>query len=272
MGSLLAVVGHTARDLVDSAPPRPGGVPLYAAKALRALGEPALVVTRCAEADRDLLRPLQRLGHPVVWRAERETPSFVIRNRPDGRQMEIAALGEPWTVADVETWLGEALAEVAWVHAGPLWRGDFPADTLAALARGRRLSFDGQGLVRPGAIGPVRMDASFDPGLLEHVDVLHLSEREARAAGVDLTERSLATLAVPEVVVTLGDEGSLVFAGGELRQIPVRPVAVADPTGAGDAFIAAYCASRLRGHRPVSAARRASQLLEGLLSGRLDGW
>ena len=70
----VAVVGHTARDLVDGGPPRPGGVPLFAARALRALGEPGLVVTRCAEDDRALLGALYAVGLPVVWRSEPATP------------------------------------------------------------------------------------------------------------------------------------------------------------------------------------------------------
>ena len=60
----VAVVGHTARDLVDGGPPRPGGVPLFAARALRALGEPGLVVTRCAEDDRALLGAVVRRRAP----------------------------------------------------------------------------------------------------------------------------------------------------------------------------------------------------------------
>ncbi len=67
---MLAVVGHTTRDLVDALPPRPGGAPLYAARALRALGEPGLIVTRCAAQDEALLGPLRASGLRVVWRPE----------------------------------------------------------------------------------------------------------------------------------------------------------------------------------------------------------
>jgi sugar/nucleoside kinase (ribokinase family) len=269
---LLAVVGHTARDRVDSAPPRTGGVPIYAARALRAIGQRAVIVTRCAAEDRQLLVPLYALGLPVVWRPEPQTAAFAIRNHASGRELEIEALGEPWTPEDVRDWLGEALTGVQWVHAGPLWRGDFTAETVAALARGRRLSFDGQGLVRPGRTGPVIMDAHADLPLLRHVDVLHLSEREAQVLGLDLDERSFRTLGVPELVVTLGERGSIVYAGDLAELVPARPLKVSDPTGAGDAFIAAYAASRLTGHGPISAARRATGLLDALLSGKVDAW
>jgi sugar/nucleoside kinase (ribokinase family) len=42
-----------------------------------------------------------------------------------------------------------------------------------------------------------------------------------------------------------------------------------DPTGAGDAFAAAYLVSRSTGHAPTAAARRATALVAGLLGRRL---
>ena len=38
----------------------------------------------------------------------------------------------------------------------------------------------------------------------------------------------------------------------------MRRIETDDPTGAGDAFLAAYVWSRAAGHRPVSAARHAA--------------
>ena len=265
---MLAVVGHTARDIVDGSPPRPGGVPLYAARALAALGERAIIVTRCAEEDRKLLQPLGALGLPVVWRPEQTTPTFQLRNVGDRREITIEALGEPWSVGDVKGWLGRALAGVSWVHAGALWRGDFPAETLAALARGRRLSFDGQGLCRPGRTGPVSRDGDVDLSLLAPVDVLHLSRSEAEALRLDLDEPSLRTLGVPEVVVTLGSRGAVVFARGRSEHIPAMRIEAGDATGAGDAFTIAYIVSRRTGHSPVSAGRRATSVAAALLAKR----
>lgn len=266
MAGVLAVIGHTARDLVDGSAPRAGGVPLYAARALAELGERALIVTRCAPGDRSLLGPLYAVGLPVVWHPEEQTPIFRLRNLGDQREIEIEALGAPWTVADVDGWLGAVVVDADWVHAGALWRGDFPADTLAALARGRRLSFDGQGICRPARVGPVSREGAFDAALLTHVDVLHLSLSEAEALGLSLDAISLATLGVPEVVVTMGSRGSVVYAGGAAEHIAARPVDVDDATGAGDAFTIAYVASRRAGHSPRSAARRATGLVYGLLS------
>jgi sugar/nucleoside kinase (ribokinase family) len=102
------------------------------------------------------------------------------------------------------------------------------------------------------------------------VTILKLAAEEAQVLVGDPDEDALRSLAVPEVVVTLGSRGSLVLAGGRLQRVAAAPVAgEVDPTGAGDAFAAAYLASRATGHRPGAAARRATALVGGLLGRRL---
>ena len=127
------------------------------------------------------------------------------------------------------------------------------------------MSFDGQGLARSSEIGPVTLDRNFDPALLRHVDVLKLSQEEAEALGVGLEERALRSLGVPEIVVTLGSNGSVVYADGLAERVPTRPLDVPDPTGAGDQFTAAYVSYRSRRHSPVAAARLASEVVHSLL-------
>jgi sugar/nucleoside kinase (ribokinase family) len=262
----IAVVGNLSRDLVDGAPPRAGGAPFHAARALRVLGRPALVGAKCADSDRDsLLNPLVRLGLPVLWRGGSSTAAFSFRYEGDRRVMVVDALGDPWTTSDLH-----GLERADWVHVGALARSDFPAKTLEALARDRRLSFDGQGLVRPDRTGPLVLDADYDPEVLRFVSILKLAVEEARALIGEPDEDALRSLGVPEVVVTQGSQGSLVLADGKLEPVPARPVGgEIDPTGAGDAFAAAYLVSRSTGHAPTAAARRATALVAGLLGRRL---
>ncbi|MCC6222889.1 MAG: carbohydrate kinase [Thermoleophilia bacterium] len=265
MGAL-AVVGHTTLDLIGADPPRPGGVPFHAARVLGPLGEPALMVTRCAAADTELVERVRRLGVPVVWRAEAATPVFRHEYAGGRRDTRIEALGESWTEDDVSGWVGEALSDADWVHVGALWRDDFPAATLAALRRGRRLSYDGQGLVRPRRLGRVERDANLDAHVLRSVDLLHLSEEEAETLGLALDGHSLAALGVAEVIVTLGERGAVVWAGGVAERVPAEPVEGADPTGAGDAFTVAYAAARRRGLAPAAAATSAAGAVSELLA------
>jgi sugar/nucleoside kinase (ribokinase family) len=260
----LGVVGLVSLDRVDGGIPRLGGAPWYAARALRLLGHPAVLVTKLAEED--ARRGLHALGVPVSWRPASRTIGFRIENSAEGRALELEETGEPWSLADAQGWMREALAGCDWIHAGALTGTDFPPEVLAALSRGRRLSFDGQGLVRSSAPGPVELGSEFDSDMLMHVDVLKLSQEEADALGLRLDESSLGSLGVPEVVVTLGSKGSVVYADGIAEHVPTRPLDIVDPTGAGDAFIAAYLSYRSRRHSAPSAAHLASEVVQRLLT------
>lgn len=126
---------------------------------------------------------------------------------------------------------------------------------------------------------PVTLDLHTDPGrpvartrleaLLPLLDVLMVSHdaaaARARRLGIDpdpaACARSLAALGIPWVVVTRGALGA-VACERDHPAFPVPPVPVArtiDPTGAGDAFMAALIAGRLNGAPFAEACARAAQ-------------
>jgi sugar/nucleoside kinase (ribokinase family) len=261
----VAVVGSLSLDSVDGGAPRIGGCPYYAARALRALGVPAVIVAKCAAPDRQLLLPpLIRLGVPVVWQDSSASAAFSFSYERERRTMTVEAIADPWTADE----LVGPLRDVRWVHVAPLARSDFPVETLAALARGRRVSLDGQGLARPPRIGPLTLDADYDAAVLRSVSVLKLSEEEAELLVDGYDERALARLGVREVVVTLGSRGCIVFADGVAELVRAHAVRARDPTGAGDMFATGYLAARSSGAVPTAAARRAAALVTDILSGR----
>jgi sugar/nucleoside kinase (ribokinase family) len=255
----VAVVGSLTSDVVAGAEPRVGGAPYYAATALRLLGRPSLIVTRCAEADRPTLLPrLVAQGTPIEWVPAERTYRFRFEYRDGEREMTVDEVAEPWTPGP---WL-DLLRPYQAVHVGALAIGEYPPETLAALARGRRLSLDGQGLVRVAATGPLRLEARADPDVLRHLAILKLSEEEADA----LTDgKGVASLGVPEIVVTHGARGSTVHANGTVEHVPAIPVEGAEPIGTGDAFAVSYLVSRTAGLRPAAAARRATAVVAELL-------
>lgn len=189
--------------------------------------------------------------------------------------MRIEQVGDPWTIEEARDWVREALGPCEWVHVAPLMRGDFSAEALAEIARDRLISLDGQGLARVRGEGPLMLDSDFDRDLLRPLTALKLAEEEALAlfeAGElsDIGTGELATLEVPEVLITRGSRGVLVYAEGELSELPARPpVPEIDATGAGDAFAAIYIASRAHGRPPLMAARRAAAFVGAVLSRRL---
>src|SRR5437660_8688159 len=115
----VAIVGHLARDRIAGGPPRVGGGAWHCARALRALGREAVVVTKIPPAERPLLDALVRLGIPVRWRPAESMPGFGIDYDGDARTMRVDALGDPWTPEEAEGWVAEALRGVEWVHVAP---------------------------------------------------------------------------------------------------------------------------------------------------------
>jgi sugar/nucleoside kinase (ribokinase family) len=261
----LAVIGHLARDVVAGGAPRIGGGPWHTTRALRALGENAVIFAKCGEPERRSFHTrLAATGFLTTLSVGGETTAFSMSYDEHGvRAMTVEAVGEPWRATEARQ---DLLREVEWLHVAPLLRSDFDAETLARLGRGRRILLDGQGLVRVPRRGPLVLDADFDRDVLGHVAILKLAEEEARAIVGDAELESLASLGVPEIVVTFGLEGSLVLTRGCATRVPARAIDV-DPTGAGDAFAVAYLAARAARHAPVSAARRATAVVSALLAG-----
>jgi sugar/nucleoside kinase (ribokinase family) len=259
----IAVIGNLARDTINGGAPRVGGAPYHAARGLRLLGAGSRIVARCAEADRrTLVPPLAALGVPVTWVPAPSTTAFVIQNDGEEREMTVGDPGTPWAVADAR-----AVGRTAWVHLGGLTRADFPAEVLAVLARDRRLALDGQALVRRPETGPLVLDRDFDPEVLKHLTALKLNEVELEALGGE--ERVLA-LGVPELLLTQASAGAVVIARGVREHVHARRIEIDDPTGVGDAFLAAYTWARASGHRPLSAARQAAATAARVLEIELE--
>ena len=255
---MIALVGNLSRDLLPGQPPRVGGGPYHGARGLHRLRVPARILARCGVADSEaMLPPLIALGTPVRYIRGERTATYAFSYDGDVRRMTIESLGDTWEPADVP----EVPATVSWVHVAPLARSDFTPETLEALARRRRLSLDGQGLVRASHTGALELNADFDERLLDHVWTLKLADEEAEVIG-DPT-----ALGVRELLLTHGRRGSTVYTGGRKTFIPARGVD-ADPTGAGDAYCAAYVAARAAGFDAVGAARQATVVVAAMLAAR----
>ena len=227
-----------------------------------------MIFAKCGDDDRARFqRRLATLGLPASLVTGGETTAFSFSYDASGaRTMTVEAVGEPWRTDEPQ---GMLLRRVEWVHVAPLLRSDFDAAALERLGVGRRLMLDAQGLVRVPEPGPLKLDADYDPALLRNVSVLKVAEEEAHALVGNASPDSLAELGVPEIVLTLGAAGSVVIVRGKAERVPARPVeGDVDPTGAGDAFAAAYVSARAEGHAPASAARRATALVAALLMRR----
>ncbi|BDY33061.1 MULTISPECIES: PfkB family carbohydrate kinase [Mycolicibacterium] len=266
----VTVLGNLAIDIINGAPRSPGGCASFAGVALEAAGGVGRIVAMGAEADHALFDALQeRFDGMVAILPSDVTSSFRLDyDDTDHRHMAVEAIGPVWDADDIAA----ADPTTTWVHLAPLLRTDFPAATLAVLAdRGHRVAYDGQGLVRADSLGPLVEDRHFPRDLLTHLDVLKLAEDEAVVVADGEFDASTAErLGVPEIVVTYGSEGCVIYLEGTVVRVPAAwRVMDVQTTGAGDMFTACYVANRAAGADPRLAAERASELVARELDKRV---
>ena len=219
-----------------------------------ALGEAARLVTRVGDDDtgRRLVADLEARGVEVraVWAPE-PTGTIAVLIAADGHRTMATQRGASvgLSPADLdESWFRDA--NLLHVPAYSLFLEPLASAARAAIRAvrdaGGMLAIDLSSAAGLRAYGPSRMAyvlARLKP------EVLFATRAEADTLAVPLD--SLAQ--VP--VLKLGAEGARVFG----REISAPRVAAIDPTGAGDAFAAAFCAAWLHGAAPVEAAERGVQ-------------
>ena len=269
----VTIVGSTVRDVVHMPGCAPvhstGGSPLFAARALSALGVRPGVATRCDDAA--LAAPIAELADPLCLKLDATVVQSELRYRPDGeRDHTLAGLGEAWTEDDITGWAAPALAGATWVHAGTQRGGDLGPAVLEALAGGGRfVALDAQGPLRRPEVGPLVLTGTLDAGLLRHVQALKLSEHEAMAAYGTIDASAIRAVSrVPEVLVTFGEWGASLSCEGDSGQVSAQAVSDVDPTGAGDAFLAGYAHARAQGMEPLTAGQVACEGVSALLAER----
>ena len=216
------------------------------------LGEHVRLVTRVGEDERGraLVAALEATGVEVcaVWSFE-PTGAIAVFVDPGGRRTMATQRGPSVGLGleDLEeTWFHDV--HLIHVPAYSLFVEPLATATRAAIdivrERGGMLAMDLSSAAGLRQYGPSRMAymlAKLKP------EVLFANETEAQTIGVPLEHLAQ----VP--VVKLGAAGCTVFG----RHIAAPNVEVVDPTGAGDAFAAAFCVAWLGGATPFEAAERA---------------
>lgn len=266
----VTVLGNLAIDRIDGAPQSPGGCASFAGVALEAADVHGRIVAMAAERDHALFDSLSEHLGPLlrILPADRTSSFRLDYVDVDHRQMSVDAIGPVWGEAEINA----ADPDTTWVHLAPLLRTDFTAGALVALdARGHRVVYDGQGLVRADRTGPLVLDRHFNPELLTHISVLKLAEDEAViVADGEFDETVAARLGVPEILVTFGSEGCDIYIEGSVTRVPAAwRVEGVQTTGAGDMFTACYTANRAAGATTRDAVERASELVASELDKRL---
>jgi 6-phosphofructokinase 2 len=251
----VGIIGHTGWDVVstptEATQRRLGGTPLYAARALRALGVEPVVITKGADLPDAIVLPA------------RYTFESVLVHSADATDQQLASVGEPFTAAEARAML-PLLDGCEWVILGGQASTDFPTDMIAVLAAaGLRVCIDAQGLARGPDPGPLRL-RPFPARAVAGASMLKLSQAEALAVCGTLEPEALASLGVPEVALTRGRDGAVVVTPDGVEHSSSNGAHFDDPTGAGDSWLAVYVLERSRGTPPGAAARAAVAAVDRL--------
>lgn len=111
--------------------------------------------------------------------------------------------------------------------------------------------------------------ASFDPGqdvfwytkeqlgtILANTDILFANHHEVQQMCTTLgMTREAIVSQVGTAIFTMSGDGSILYSGGTEHFIPVVPVTLVDPTGAGDAYRAGFLSAYMRGYPPLTCCR-----------------
>jgi sugar/nucleoside kinase (ribokinase family) len=259
------IIANLALDRVDGGDWTPGGCPTFAHPVFGIMGASGMLATSCGAEDQALFADVFANGVEFEVLPAARTTRFDIDYTGDDRTMVLHSIGHSWTPGDIE----RLNIDSEWVHLAPLTRSDFPLETVAALARRHRVSFDGQGLVRRPQTGPLRVDADYDAELLGHLSVLKLADDEAQIVGAGARDEEIAQrLRVPEIIFSHGSQGAALYCEGELARLEPGRVYTGNVTGAGDALMCAYIIARQRRHSPGQATREAMTVVETVLHSR----
>ncbi|MFZ7086921.1 sugar kinase [Curtobacterium sp. RRHDQ10] len=286
--TMLLLVGRGTGTVADLGAMRvdTGGAESNTAIGLARLHVPVTWVGRVGAdpAGDRVLRDVRRAGVTTVaiTDTDRSTGLMMKERLPDGRTRVTyhrrGSAGSALEPADLPDGLVERAA-LLHLTGITLALSDTARDTVhAALDRA-----EGSGV-------PVSFDVNHRPKLIADAagreryrtvarrsSIVFAGDDEARLV-LDLPHRDddepdlalrLADLASGHAVVKMGSRGAVVAVDGEVLHRAATPVHVVDPVGAGDAFVAAYLAARLRADPPARALDLAAEA--GALACTVDG-
>src|SRR5262249_10628482 len=260
------IVGSVTRDVNvhDGVTRRAlGGTVLHAARTYVDLGADCRVLTSAAARDhRPIADAFPDRVERIVLKSD-ATTAFENTYALDHRRTQRAP-----ALARTLPFSRDALADVDFVHLGPLHAGDLDEEWYRCDAA--PLALDLQGLTR--SVRGREVCAAADPRLtdiLPRCAWLKGSLREWQLLEADGIGKVDELAESSERLVTRGIEGGTVLALSE-REVweAAPPIEHCDPTGAGDVFFASYLHERALGASSGVAARAAARYTSNFLDER----
>lgn len=228
----------------------PGGTAFYFAEALKNFDHDDFrLVTSVGATEMDVVERLRDEGIDVKAIPSRKSVYFENKygENMNNRTQRVLAKADPFTVenlADVDSRI---------FHLGTLLADDFSLDVIKDLSRRGEVSVDVQGYLRKVAgEDVVHVDYDLKREAMPYISILKANEKEMEVltgtSDPHQAARILADWGCREVLLTLGDKGSLIYVDGVFHEIPAIPPAdLVDATGCGDTYMAGYLYKRSRG-------------------------
>lgn len=178
----------------------------------------------------------------------KETDIFINRypsRNSNEREQEILSVIDPFIKDNIKE-----IKNFDFVHLGPLMSSDISSGIIEILKQNNKtLVLDIQGMIRKREGNRVVNHRLKNKEFLKYVDILKADASEAAIlTGEKDPEKAaniISSLGCGEVLITYGNQGSLIYSGEKFYNIPAFPPAKAvDTTGCGDTYAAGYIAKR----------------------------
>jgi len=263
----ICCVGHVTLDKIittDDVVYMPGGTSFYFAYAINRLPKDVSfsLVTSLADKEMGSVDKMREAGIDVTVFPSKETVFFEnsYGKNVNERKQRVLAKADPFTIEQLKT------VDAKIYHIGSLLNDDFSTETIKYLSTKGKISIDVQGFlreVRGEKVYPIDWKDKME--VLGYTDYLKVNESEMETI-TGITDPRMAALilnswGVKEVIITLGDAGSLIYVDEKFYEIPAyKPRQVKDVTGCGDTYAAGYLYCRTKGIAPDEAGRFAAAM------------
>ncbi len=262
----ICCIGHITLDKIIT--PRletymPGGTAFYVAHALANLDHSGFkLLTSVGPEGMKSVESIKARGIDVEVIPSSRSVFFENKygENSNERTQRVLAKADPFTIDNLKN------AEAKIFHLGTLLADDFSVDAVKLLSTKGIVSVDAQGYlreVRGEQVHPVDWIDKKDA--LKYIDILKANEKEMETltGSTDpyVAAKQLADWGCREVLLTLGDRGSIIYSDGVFYDIPAYPTSdIVDATGCGDTYMAGYLYSRSKGKGYVEAGKFAAAM------------
>lgn len=249
----ICCVGHITLDKVIT--PKfsaymPGGTAYYFAEALRNLDHKDFrLVTAVGQSELPVVDKMRGEGLDIIALPSERSVFFENKYGEDmnNRTQRVLAKADPFTIKSLEG------IEADVFHLGTLLADDFDVDVIKDLSARGKVSVDVQGYLRKvEGENVVHTDFAEKKDIMPYIDILKANEKEMEVLTGESDPYKAAKIlnewGCKEVLLTLGDKGSLIYADGQFFEIPAIPASnLVDATGCGDTYMAGYLYMREKG-------------------------